>query len=73
MTKEVLIHEVNKLSSIPAALDSRLQEDLMLSSLKMMMLIVRIEELTEKDFPMTKMGDVHTVQDLYTLINDSQD
>ena len=71
ITQEILIGEIAALCPKfcgTITLDSSLREDLMFSSLKMMMFVVRLEELSGIEIPIEQLYKVKTVGDLLNLM-----
>lgn len=71
ITQEMLISEIAVLCPKfhgTITPDSSLRDDLMFSSLKMMMLVVRLEELSGMEIPVERLYEVKTVGDLLKLM-----
>lgn len=71
LTQEMLIAEIVALCPNfhgTITIDTALREELMFSSLKMMMLVVQLEELAGMEIPIEKLHEVQTVGDLFNLI-----
>lgn len=71
ITQEMLIDEITALCPNfhgTITIDTALREKLMFSSLKMMMLVVQLEELTGMEIPIEELHEVQTVGALLNLI-----
>ncbi len=71
ITQEILIDEIRKLapaSCVEISINSSLRDELAFSSLKLMMLIVYLEDLLDCSIPMENFHEIHTVGDLLMLV-----
>ena len=73
ITEEAIITEIRKLcddAEMQINTGFRLKQDLSFSSLKIMLLILRIEEITGKEVQTEQFHDLMTIRDLLSIVND---